>query len=251
MSVFASSLPWPPIRLVPHRPLMLLPPGCSSVVMYVFEYQNCEASKLGLNSQEVLFNPIVYVYELDGFFFTHVKGNLSLRFEWVERDGLRACAKGRQLRDWVAETFGRVRLRECKQGVGVVYPRMFRVGMQPDLTPLGVTRDVITQSYMTQLMLVRRMMTVFETIHPHPRNLRSFGLEIREIFMSACMEVESACRAILRANGYRRVTKTGKEVPEKRWNTTDCVKLRDPMLLDTYQGGTSERTPTSNRSIHF
>jgi hypothetical protein len=80
------------------------------------------------------------------------------------------------------------------------------------------------QSAVAVQVLCDRLEHLFRVVEPVPANLPTFGHEIRSLHLLACMEVEAALSAVLRANGY----------PGTRWNTTDYVKLLNPMHLAEY-----------------
>jgi len=62
-------------------------------------------------------------------------------------------------------------------------------------------------------------------VEPSTANSAAYGHLIRELLILACMEVEASWSAVLRENGVTR----------QRLNTTDYIKLLQPMALDTYQ----------------
>ena len=72
--------------------------------------------------------------------------------------------------------------------------------------------------------LFEGMKEVFRHVEPAPKNWKAFGHEIRQLLVLACIEVEAQCKAVLRANGY-------KKVGGGHWNMHDYFKLARPMRL--------------------
>jgi len=66
---------------------------------------------------------------------------------------------------------------------------------------------------------------IFRVIEPVPANSSAFGHASRLLLMQAATEVESAWKAVLRANGNA----------TDRLTTRDYVRLLDPMRLDAYE----------------
>jgi hypothetical protein len=119
------------------------------------------------------------------------------------------------------------RIGESTLGGSEFYPRMWRPGM-----PLH--RAVAWQPWAASVEAARAlfdgMRRVFRVVEPTTENAHVYGHEIRQLLILACTEVESAWKAILRANGYAPTSK-GKPRDEKHWKTTDYVKLLGPMRL--------------------
>lgn len=72
--------------------------------------------------------------------------------------------------------------------------------------------------------LDRRAQSILEVVHPVDQ-LKTHGHLIRELLMLASMEVESSCKAVLRANGYSR----------ERYSMNDYVSLAQPLFLRDYR----------------
>jgi hypothetical protein len=70
--------------------------------------------------------------------------------------------------------------------------------------------------------LIQQLEQICRVVHPMDSNLNTFGHEIRNVLILACMEVEAQCKAVLRAHGI-----DGK-------NTEDYVKLATPMRLSEF-----------------
>jgi hypothetical protein len=89
----------------------------------------------------------------------------------------------------------------------------------------AIDTNARTQSFVALRLLLAKMVGIFENIEPAAGNLHVYGHKVRELLLLAAMEAEASWAAILKANGYP---------PKDRLNTTDYVKLLDPMLLDSF-----------------
>lgn len=112
---------------------------------------------------------------------------------------------------------------------GKVFHRIWRIGtMENSLTDISepsTNIGILTQAVTTSSILIKKLFVLFETIEPTTDNFDSFGHEIRNLLLLTCMEVETNLVGILEANGYTK----------PRMNTTDYVKLKDPLQLSEYQ----------------
>lgn len=112
---------------------------------------------------------------------------------------------------------------------GKIYHRIWRVGtMEKNLTDTSEPSsniNVLTQAVTTSSILIKNLFRLFETIEPTTDNFDSYGHEIRNLLLLACMEVETNFVGILEANGNIK----------PRMNTTDYIKLKDPLQLTDYQ----------------
>jgi len=129
------------------------------------------------------------------------------------------------LRRWVAERFGDSDPIESEYKPGAAYKRMFQPISGLSSFHTAIDTNARTQSFVALRLLLAKMAGIFENIEPSPRNLHVYGHKVRELLLLAAMEAEASWAAILKANGYP---------PKDRLNTTDYVKLLDPMLLDSY-----------------
>lgn len=113
------------------------------------------------------------------------------------------------------------RLYQAELRPGERWPRIWRPG-PATRTPLDEESRSATR--LALRALDRRAQTLLEVVHPVAQ-LSTHGHLIRELLMLAAMEVESSCKAILRANAY----------PGSRLTTNDYVKLADPLILRDYR----------------
>ncbi len=122
---------------------------------------------------------------------------------------------------------------ECKNHVGKYYPRIYRRGLDQwsyDQGHIIITNfDSITlnQSIINSCILLKKLNQLFETISCDETNYDTFGYEIRNLLLLACMEVESAWNGILTANSY--TSKSGQNT------TVDYFKLCAPLYLKDYE----------------
>jgi hypothetical protein len=77
-------------------------------------------------------------------------------------------------------------------------------------------------------VLFSEMRDCFRYIEPVPRNFATFGHELRNLLILACTEVESAWKAILRANDAT-------IAPDARLTTNRYVGLLGPMRLAEWE----------------
>jgi hypothetical protein len=115
---------------------------------------------------------------------------------------------------------------------GVCHQRTWRPGASP--APQTWFAREWAGSLQSASSLFDGMRRVFRVVEPSGSNLTAFGHEVRQLLLLACMEVESACRAVLRANGYAPTGKQGKPRPIHSWNVNDYVRLVRPLHLDEW-----------------
>lgn len=72
--------------------------------------------------------------------------------------------------------------------------------------------------------LVARFRDVCRVVEPDSSNFSAYGYSIRELLILSAMEVESHCKAVLRANG----------IAKPRLYTKDYIKVLPAMKLDEY-----------------
>lgn len=115
---------------------------------------------------------------------------------------------------------------------GVFYPRIWR-GYDPQGNPLTGYNAVnarseygygYTQSAVAAASLFDQLVEVFRHVEPSTSNYLTYGHKIRELLLLACTEIELEWRAVL-------VQNTRKENRRERYNTTDYVRVKEPLRL--------------------
>jgi len=129
------------------------------------------------------------------------------------------------LKQWIADTFGDTSPIESEYQPGTAYKRICWPLASSGTLSRAIDTVARTQSFVALRLLLSKMTTIFDNIEPNPRNLDTFGHNVRELLLLAAMEVEASWAAVLKANGYS---------ARRRLSTNDYVKLLDPMLLDSY-----------------
>jgi hypothetical protein len=119
----------------------------------------------------------------------------------------------------------------CNNHVGKYYPRIYRKGLNQwsgkDFIIIeNFDLNTLNQGIVNCRILIKKLNQLFETISFDESNFKTFGFEIRNLLLLACMEVESAWNGIFIANGY--ISKNG------FYTTNDYVKLCDPLYLKEY-----------------
>lgn len=107
---------------------------------------------------------------------------------------------------------------------GQYYPRIHRFPNYPRIS--DIYQHEWLQSVRSVRNILSRLENVFSIVEPTPANAGVFGHELRHLLILACTEVESSCKAVLRANTY---TSPG------RWSTNDYVKVVDPLRLRDWE----------------
>ncbi|AUX39950.1 uncharacterized protein SOCE26_013450 [Sorangium cellulosum] len=131
-------------------------------------------------------------------------------------------------RDDFATYFGKNKtlIEPCSLGIGQYHPRIYRPHTSPRV------EDAYRREHASSLQAARnlliRMKDVFRFIEPVSQNCGTYGHELRQLLILACTEVESSCKAVLKANGYS-------AKPESKWNTADYVKLLIPLRLSEWE----------------
>ena len=124
--------------------------------------------------------------------------------------------------------------RDFPREAGEFHPRIWRPGNCPTWLLAGGEykeggsiggETTLRRSVVAAEVLVSQLKAIFRTIEPAPENGKTFGQEIRNVLLLACMEVESAWTGVLKANGYPQLG---------HWKTGDYVKLLLPMRLKEY-----------------
>ena len=130
------------------------------------------------------------------------------------------------LKDWITKSFGDSQPTESEYVPGTFYNRMWRPLACGGSYLSTVPEEQYNSTLIALLILVSKLQNLFETVEPDSLNLHAHGHKIRELLLLACMEIESAWSAILKANGYS---------SKRRLTTKDYVKLAVPMLLEGYE----------------
>jgi hypothetical protein len=104
---------------------------------------------------------------------------------------------------------------------GEFHPRIWRPGAK---TPETHERESLSGVQALRL-LQDQLNRIVGTIEPVPANAQAYGHANRQLLMLAAAEVESAWKAVLRANGNAAA----------RLTTNDYVRLHAAMRLDAYQ----------------
>ena len=121
---------------------------------------------------------------------------------------------------------------DCCLDGGQCYPRMYRDQENPLFREQ--MEDAWQMSRMAFDNLINDMMALFRQVEPDKRTADTiYGHGIRNLLALACMEVESSCKAVLRANGYK-TTPLPNGQPQ-RLTTKDYVLLLGPLRLDEYE----------------
>jgi hypothetical protein len=128
------------------------------------------------------------------------------------------------LKEWIAALFRDREPVESDYKPGTAYKRISLPFNIAGNLSQAIDMKAMTQSFVALKLLLTKMQDVFETIEPTQKNLEGYGHKIRELLLLAAMEVEASWAAVLKANGYTK----------QRMTTADYVKLRAPMLLDSF-----------------
>jgi len=94
------------------------------------------------------------------------------------------------------------------------------------LDVLPAERSTMLGSLNSLHILVTSLQSIFRSVEPTAANLRTYGHDIRNVLLLACMEFENECKGVLRANQYK--------ATRQRWNTQDYVKLARPLRLSGF-----------------
>lgn len=130
-----------------------------------------------------------------------------------------------------AERHPGVRFGRPQLGLAARHPRVYRRDTDGSLLGQVAYVDAWRMSRTALKNLCLDMADIFRRVEPDQSNADTiYGHEIRNLLALACMEVESSCRAVLKANHY--VPPGTKPVP--RFTTNDYVKLLGPLRLDEY-----------------
>jgi len=167
-------------------------------------------------------------------------GNVYIwRYDLEQRGMMNQCAgtplNGKSVSDHLSEYVGRIspsateiHTKDIDISPGKFFPRIYRPGaleinFQEDGCPIS-DRKAIGQCLVAFNILLAKLKSIVEVVELNHQNLKVYGHEIRNLHILASMEFESILSAILRENSY----------PSGRWNTTDYVKLCEPLKLKSY-----------------
>jgi hypothetical protein len=117
---------------------------------------------------------------------------------------------------------------------GCYYPRIYRPIeiVAPHDNNFHYDKDALWSSSMQLQILLNRLGQVFGSVYPDPANMSTYGHEIRDIILLSCMEFESHCKNILRANSYNfRRGSANADLSDTR----DYFKLLGPLRLMDYE----------------
>lgn len=115
---------------------------------------------------------------------------------------------------------------EAKNRPGIYYPRIWKGNMQfLNAVNLAGSQIVLSNSIVSLRIILERLFEIFTYLQPTSHNNLAYGHRTREVLLLSCMEVESSCISILRANDYS----------SPRFSTKDYVKLLNPMALSKYE----------------
>jgi hypothetical protein len=116
---------------------------------------------------------------------------------------------------------------------GEYHPRIYRGENSPHNIPHY--KNEWSSTYYGHQNLLVDLADVFRYVEPHPKNWDTFSHKIRQLLVLTCNEVESQCKAILRANGYESLDRNNRSRDEKDWTLKDYSKLAGPMRLHEYE----------------
>ena len=201
--------------------------------MLEFKVKDQDLKEFGCRARRVD-HAHVFLYESDDAYVTHV---VEVQPSFKSYAGYTDKATPQEtLEQWANKRFGKYGLDSSECEVVVFYPRCFKPlpNYVSNIPQAYEFIDAREQTLDAVKILIERTLKLFETIAPVPSHSKVYGHRIREILLLACMEVESAWTAILRANQYERQDKSGNTLPESLWKTSDYVKLQAPLKLEEF-----------------
>lgn len=136
------------------------------------------------------------------------------------------------------------KLIKLNQLPGSYYPRIFRpfirekiIGRDnkiekleeallglPDFIPHDFTLQTIAVNQLGALK--RILLSIFDTTYPATNNLKTYGQNIKNLLVLACIEVETQLKGIFKAN---------ESTSKTNYTTKDYAKLKSILRLDKYQ----------------
>lgn len=162
---------------------------------------------------------------------------------------MRTRARASSLRESIKSFAGdQVKTRLTHRAPGAYHPRIWRPHCWP--TTQEHFRTEWSSSVLGAQNLFEDMKQVFRYVEPTKANWSAFGHEIRQLLILACTEVETQCKAVLRANHYVQqppkpkphAPPIAKPRPPRDLAMGDYFRLAGPMRLAAWQG-TPRRYP--------
>ena len=169
--------------------------------------------------------PYAFAYE-DSCFYYALSKDIPFNHLAIEEQK----SKYTTLEDWIKNKFKATDIRPSLNQAGKFYKRMWHPPNYLSPESLISNPESYTQSLVVIELLIKKMNELFLTIEPTEKNIHVFGLKIRELLLLACMEVEASWKGVLKEHEYIKNSKNS----EQHWNTTDYIKLLEPMCLANY-----------------
>ena len=173
--------------------------------------------------------PQGYAYQIDGY-FVHFYGSTEPLY--TISTGLTAiekCKNSETLDQWVVRRFGATNIQTMTTDVGVTLSACWRPGLyyEEELArALKYTAFERMDEEQALLLLLRKVIKIFEYVEPDKMNLAVFGHAMRELLLLAATEFENQCRIILdlwNNNG------------SNKYNTNDYIKILQSAHLGEYE----------------
>lgn len=119
----------------------------------------------------------------------------------------------------------------AEHDAGTYTPRFYRgtwathnwPGMHPPMS--NAQANEFTTATEQEDILSGDLVELARVVSPDPTTRHAYGSKIRNLLISACTEVESQMKGILKANGYK---------PTGNFTTNDYIKLCGPLRLEEY-----------------
>ncbi len=128
------------------------------------------------------------------------------------------------LEDWCRIRYPRIRgFTQAHLEPGQYYRRVWRGIWSPSDELASVAQE--TAAAVATVLLCERLFELFRVVTPSVANQTTYGHEIRNVLLLACMEVESHLAAVLRDNAYS---------SRQPWSINDYVHLCDSLWLANY-----------------
>jgi hypothetical protein len=151
------------------------------------------------------------------------------------RSGLRGIAPGisfteksqGNVAEWVIKTFGADNIRSMKNLPGDCTRSVWRPGIdgrENVLSTLVADEPTMTESGVSLSLLFSRFDDIVTCIQLDPRNLDSFGNQLRELLILTCTEVETSLRGVM-SGADPAITQS------TRLSTRDYYRLCQPLFL--------------------
>src|SRR5438105_925061 len=89
------------------------------------------------------------------------------------------------------------------------------------------------EQYIRAFLLIQKdLIELFDYIHQADKNLKTYSFRIHQLYMRACIEIETNFKAVLKENNYKRISKKGKEI---KLDMSDYCKLDITHRLSSYK----------------